>query len=346
MDAGAAVARAVDLVLRRSGLPVQTDLDRVPLGWCVERYRAGDWYAVLTRTGKRTHEDVTRALVRQLGADLDVNACDWPVVWSRALAGWRERGTAPTTVNKRRAVLMRVLMFCHDPECNGGQRGRVFAVPKLSGYQRARGQPRVRWLTRDEFIRLSHVLTPHRARWLALACWTGQRYDDVSSMAWKHVTDGVWRRRSTKTGAVIVDLPLPPELALFLGAPGPADALIVGRWGNSRRDLHAACARAGIAPVSVHDFRRTCATWLLESGAGRDAARLWLGLTDESRLLDAVYGRRGPAQARRDHADIRRALAEYSAPHCGVANAPHQHTAPTLVGGSPDGTALALVPRS
>jgi integrase len=34
------------------------------------------------------------------------------------------------------------------------------------------------------------------------------------------------------------------------------------RWTNVRRDLNEACERAGIAPCSPNDLRRTCATWL------------------------------------------------------------------------------------
>ena len=36
-------------------------------------------------------------------------------------------------------------------------------------------------------------------------------------------------------------------------------------WGNVRRDLEAACKRAGIAKVSPNDLRRTYATWLRQA---------------------------------------------------------------------------------
>ena len=316
-DPGAALSRAVALVLGRNGMALQTDLDFVPLRWCVERYQSGDWFAVLSVGGKRASVETARAVVLALGPDLDVNRADWPVVWSRALAGWRAAEIAATTVNKRRAVLIRVLRFCHDPEKNGGQRGRVIAVPFLSGYQRAKGEPRTRWLRRAEFQALASELGPARARWLALACWTGQRNADVSSMTWRHVDGSRWARRSQKTHAAVAWLPIPTELAAYLGPPGPPDERIVGRWGNSRRDLHAAAIRLGIPPVSAHDCRRTCATWLLEAGAGRETARHWLGLAEDSRLLESVYGRRGPRQAARDAADIRRALSSYAKPLLG-----------------------------
>ncbi len=311
-DASEAVERAIVLWAEARGLePPQLTIDRVPLSWVSERYQAGDRFARLAPGTQRSVREHSRALLASLG-DLDVNAADWSIVWARALRRWEEDGIHGNTVNKRAWLLGRMLRFAHAPAHNGGARGRVRAVPELATYDKPKASQRGRWLTRPEFARLLTALEPHRRTWCAVAAWTGQRYHDVCTMSGDHVRpDGTWLRRSHKTRIPDEWLVLPAELRAYLPAQaghGP----IAGRWGNSRRDLHAAAKRAGIAPLSVHDFRRTCATWLLEAGAGRDTARLWLGLEPDSRLLEQVYGRRGPAQARRTAAEISRALGKYS----------------------------------
>jgi hypothetical protein len=65
---------------------------------------------------------------------------------------------------------------------------------------------------------------------------------------------------------------------------------IFPRWASVRRDLHAACARAGIAAISPNDLRRTFATWAQKSGAGNDLVAQMMGHTD-TRMVERVYGR-------------------------------------------------------
>jgi len=311
-DASEAVERAIVLWSEARGIDApQLTIDRVPLSWVVQRYQDGDRFARLSAGTQRSVREHSRAIVASLG-DLDVNAADWPIVWARALRRWEEDGIHGNTVNKRAWLLVRMLRFGHSPAHNGGVRGRVRAVPELATYDKPKAGQRARWLTRPEFRQLLTALEPHRALWCVIAAWTGQRYHDVCTMTRDHFRDdGTWLRRSHKTRIADEWLVTPAELRAFVGSPTAAGPL-VGRWGNSRRDLHAAAARAGIAPLSVHDFRRTCATWLLEAGAGRDTARIWLGLEADSRLLEQVYGRRGPQQSRRTAADISRALGKFS----------------------------------
>lgn len=339
-DAGRALELAIAAGLRAAGRE-QLTFERFSLARCWERYQAGDTYAALADGGKRAADCHAVALLKVLGPDLDVNGADWPMVWTRALAHWAGR-TAPTTVNKRRSLLLRILRFCHAPAKNGGQRGPVRAVPDVEGYRRARGMPRDRWLRRPEFRALVLALSPRRALWLALGCWTGQRYSDVCRMTWADVNlhDNTWRRYHTKThGRRHFDvLPLVPELAAFLrsavavDAPphpeepqsigmGPgtrrpqsvgASTPIVGAWRNARRDLGIRCDALGIARMCLHDCRRTCATWLLEAGVNEVTARWWLGLAAESAMLNRIYGRRGPQQARRADTDIVTCVAEYT----------------------------------
>jgi hypothetical protein len=72
-------------------------------------------------------------------------------------------------------------------------------------------------------------------------------------------------------------------------AQGPGDPLF-RPWLNVRRDLHEACERAGIPPVSPNDLRRTCATWLRAQGVPPHLIAPVMGHVD-SRMVERVYGR-------------------------------------------------------
>ena len=66
-------------------------------------------------------------------------------------------------------------------------------------------------------------------------------------------------------------------------------------WASVRRDLHAACDRAGIAHCSPNDLRRTCATWLRLAEVPLELVSPILGHVD-TRMVQRVYGRLQPAE--------------------------------------------------
>jgi hypothetical protein len=68
------------------------------------------------------------------------------------------------------------------------------------------------------------------------------------------------------------------------------NGLLFRPWGNVRRDLAAACARAGIPPVTPNDLRRTYATWWRHHGVATHDIAALLGHRD-SRMVERVYGR-------------------------------------------------------
>lgn len=70
------------------------------------------------------------------------------------------------------------------------------------------------------------------------------------------------------------------------------------RWLNVRRDLEAACKRAGIAKVSPNDLRRTFASWQAEAGVPEAVTASLTGHTS-SQMVRRVYGRIG-SDAKRD----------------------------------------------
>ena len=72
---------------------------------------------------------------------------------------------------------------------------------------------------------------------------------------------------------------------------GPGQPLFAP-WRNRRRALRGACKRAGIAPVSPNDLRRTFATWQAEAGVPEAGAASLLGHSS-STMVRRVYSKVG-----------------------------------------------------
>ncbi len=66
-------------------------------------------------------------------------------------------------------------------------------------------------------------------------------------------------------------------------------------WNNVRKDLHAACDRAGILHCSPNDLRRTAGTLLRAEGVEPHLIGAFLGQKD-GRMAERVYGRLAPDQ--------------------------------------------------
>ena len=76
---------------------------------------------------------------------------------------------------------------------------------------------------------------------------------------------------------------------------GGAGKALFRPWSNIRRDLHDACARAGIAPCSPNDLRRTFGRWMRGAGVEPQVIGAAMGHTD-GRMVERVYGRLAPRE--------------------------------------------------
>jgi len=94
----------------------------------------------------------------------------------------------------------------------------------------------------------------------------------------------------TKTAKSHRKIPLAVPLAEILSEEPRRDGPVVEPWPNVRRDLGAACRRAGIIRVSPNDLRRTFASWLKQAGVDSMTVAKLLGHTS-SRMVELVYGR-------------------------------------------------------
>ena len=170
---------------------------------------------------------------------------------------------------------------------------------------------RDRWLTRDEvaaLIRACRRRSPHLARFILVAVYTGTRSEALRGLqfmpnmqgGWVDTEKGVLYRRAAgaaETRKRTPPVPVPARLLAHLrrwermGArwvvehKGQPVGSVKSAWRTTLRE-------AGIEHCSPHDLRRTCATWLMQGGADKWQAAGYLGMTME--MLETVYGHHHP----------------------------------------------------
>lgn len=212
-------------------------------------------------------------------------------------------GAVAHTVQKELIVLRRALREAHE-------RGILTVMPALPRFA-PKYQPRETWLAVDQFERLVRALDAARALWASLAALGGMRAGEVERLRWHHVNlaSNTIRVPGTKTEAARRSVPIAPALRARLEqARGPGqDELVVGAWGNVRRDLAAAVTRANtraalaaadagvVAPpklprVSPNDLRRTFASWMVQQGVPLHTVATLMGHSS-SRMVERVYGK-------------------------------------------------------
>lgn len=153
-------------------------------------------------------------------------------------------------------------------------------------------EPRKTWLTTDEFEKMCSELEPDRRLWASLAALGGMRAGEVERITWEDLAGRLMHVPGTKTESSKRPVPIVPALRHRLDAVprGQRKGRVVEPWGNVRRDLHAACRRAGVKLVSPNDLRRTFASWLVQQGAPLLTVAALMGHTS-TRMLEKVYGK-------------------------------------------------------
>lgn len=195
-------------------------------------------------------------------------------------------GAAKHTVQKEMIVFRRALKYAN-------RRGVLSVMPALPDFA-PEYKPRETWLTEAQFAALQSELEPFRRLWTGLAALAGGSAGEVERVDWKEtkMTAGVLRMPGTKRETRDRWVPISPSLYALLDdvAPKRRTGLVVQPWGNVRRDLHAACDRAGVPRVSPNDLRRTFASWLVQSGVDLFTVSKLMGHSS-TRMVEKVYGK-------------------------------------------------------
>ena len=232
-----------------------------------------------------------------------------------------DEGAARETVRKELSTLRKALeearrrgLFFGDPRS---------VVPKF----RVTYNPRRRFLSPAEFGALLSALRPHRARWVAVAVYTGARRSEVEALRWEEHIDlenGWVFIPGTKTAGSHRKVPLPTPLAEYLRCTPVKSGRLVETWPNVGRDLPASCVRAAIARTTPNDLRRTYASWMKQAGEDSAVVAKLLGHSS-TRMMDLVYGlladenlvaatKRLPSVAFSSRSDGSKTVAESGAP--------------------------------
>lgn len=152
--------------------------------------------------------------------------------------------------------------------------------------------PRDRWLTTEELTALLAGLPEDRRDYVLAIVHLGLRSGELFAVTAGDFDDGVLRVRGTKTAKARRSVPASERIAPILearkSAARGADELLFPAWTNARRDLRAACKRAGIDPCGLHDLRRTHAQQLLNAGVPERVIADLLGHTTTT-LVRSTY---------------------------------------------------------
>jgi integrase len=183
--------------------------------------------------------------------------------------------------------------------------------------------PRERWLTRSEAARLLWAAwrarhersdvrprLQHVARFVLIGLYTGTRASAICGAAlaptegrgWIDLDQGVFYRRAQgrkETKKRQPPVRLPPRLLTHLRRwqrLGLANRSAVEYEGRPivtiNHGFRIACEAAGLADVTPHTLRHTCATWLAQRGVPVWEAAGYLGMTAQT--FEATYGHHHP----------------------------------------------------
>jgi len=282
-------------------------------------------YARDAASGRRSDDTVAfykrkwGQVLRVLGPDSRAADVDVAAV-TRFVEARRAEGMSEHTIVKEVTALRVALRYARDAGHWRGDLEALVPADLSTDYE-----PRTRALTVAEVQALIGAMVPKRAAWVAFMLGAGAelRGAERAERGDYDKAGGLVRVRGTKTKdrdrwvpVVLPEMKPLVELAWDCGR-GKAPLLLAAWPNNMWRDIHAACTRARIEPVSPHDLRRTFAHWHLAAGLSFEDVARAMGHSSTA-MLFKVYGKITPAELRR------RMLAGLAppVPHKGEARSP------------------------
>jgi integrase len=228
------------------------------------------------------------------------------------IAQRRGEGVKDTTIHKELTAWRKAMRLAKRANLWDGEIDRVFPVAFAPDYK-----PRERWMTPAEWLLLltdAEALdqpecrrkdtTRSRIAILAAVAFIAAtsaewgavlraRPEDVNLESWRvriRGTKDAQRGANRERVVPIVHLGHAFLLTFAMQHADGGGVLLFRTRGNFRRDLAAACKRAGIGRLSPNDLRRTHAQWLRRGGVQPADLAPVMGHAD-SRMVERVYGR-------------------------------------------------------
>jgi integrase len=203
----------------------------------------------------------------------------------------RGETVAPLTVKKELGALKGILEWARFRGTFPRDLATVLP-PRYSGQHK----PRTRFLTHAEAVALLRQLEPRRGAQVAFIIATGARRGESfrARRSDAHLDAGNphVEIRGTKTAKAKGTVPitgLSHPFLIYALQHAPGKDVLFDPWGKMVRDLAAACARAGIEPVSANDLRRTCGKWHRLAGATAEQVSIILRHSTDT-LAQTTYG--------------------------------------------------------
>ncbi|BAO43904.1 tyrosine-type recombinase/integrase [Thiolapillus brandeum] len=176
---------------------------------------------------------------------------------------------------------------------------------------------RNRWLTKKEALRLIQAAkrsakAPHLADFIVLGLNTGMRPGEMLALDWDRVDLSVnliyfneGDQKNDRLGSVPINQEARHALvkrAKFRAEHCPDSPWVFCKKDGSRilkvkRSFRTAVVNAGLEDVRPHDLRRTCGSWLAQSGVSINAISLLLRHSDIS-VTERVYAHLSPVETR------------------------------------------------
>jgi integrase len=229
-------------------------------------------------------------VVRVLGPAFVVARVD-AIAVDAFVATRRAEGVSSNTIYKELCALRGILRLAQ-------RRGEYERDPRgvMPLRFRAKYVPRTRFLTRAELQLLCTDLPPCRAACVRFMVATGARLTEFRRARREDVRTGVVVLRSSKGRGgesrpreVPIVAPWQRELLEHaIEEASGVDGALFEPWPWLHRELRAACARLGIAPVSPNDLRRTYASFLAQGGAREEHIARSMGHAS-SEMVRRVY---------------------------------------------------------
>lgn len=231
--------------------------------------------------------------VRLWGTPLPINEVS-PALCDLYTAIRRGEDASDHTIVKEFSCLSQVLKLARRA---GAYSGDIASLRPLD--VKPRYKPRERALAVDEVRRLIQHCSPRLRTLVELTVALATRLSETLRLTPADIdlTNAEAHIRGTKTEISDATIPiLAPVKSLVEDAMKrlPIQVDDNGEYINVRRDLAAACKRAGIARCTPNDLRRTNATILVEAGVKPDFVRRMLRHTT-TRMVEMVYGQPTPA---------------------------------------------------
>lgn len=193
-------------------------------------------------------------------------------VADNAASAWHAKGLKPATINRRLALLRRILNLAY-------RRWSWLQQPLADKIEMLGGEvPRHVYLTPAEALRLRRSIRHPQARaWVSLLVYTGLRAGELDGLRADQVRDGViYLDARTKTGKPRSIPVMRPATRYLKHIP------LTLRYQGLRMHFEKARLAIGRTDLHLHDLRHTNAAWLAQSGAETRDLQVWLGHTNPS----------------------------------------------------------------